>query len=428
MGEKDTETTDGPSRRDYLQYGAALGAGLVAGCTGGGSTPTDGTGEGADDPETASPSPTPTATPTPTTGDAETAATDSPTPTDGTPYTVEMAPMGEVTFEEVPQTIFTRLTHLAGMAFAVGRGNDVNAMHAPDYYHALWNQFTPRLPGVELDWSGLYSSWEPTKERLYELDSDVHLADPASVLSLGSWNAADVEEVRENIGPWFGNHYSNRHLSPPDEYADRYRYYGLWEMFEKVAQVFRAGDRYEALAEVHATVRETIEANLPPKRERPTALMAGLTDVESPWVYKTDAPGFLAAHVRPLGARGALGEDVSSGSQIDMEGLLEADPDVIFALGGMHPDTDMARIRQDLEDHSVGSQISAVENGRVYAQGARYQGPILNLFQLEMTAKQLYPETFGEWPTYVDGPYPEIPAEEQLFDRQRVADVINGDI
>lgn len=40
-----------------------------------------------------------------------------------------------------------------------------------------------------------------------------------------------------------------------------------------------------------------------------------------------------------------------------------------------------------------------------------------------MTAKQLYPERFGEWPGHTDGePYPEIPAPERLFDR--VADAI----
>jgi len=67
------------------------------------------------------------------------------------------------------------------MAFALGRGNDVNAMHASDYYDGLWNQFIERLPGVTLDWSGLYSSWDPDEEMLYDLDSDIHLADPASV-------------------------------------------------------------------------------------------------------------------------------------------------------------------------------------------------------------------------------------------------------
>jgi hypothetical protein len=45
-----------------------------------------------------------------------------------------------------------------------------------------------------------------------------------------------------------------------------------------------------------------------------------------------------------------------------------------------------------------------------------------------MTAKQLYPAQFGEWPGYVDGePYPGIPEAEQLFDRGRVADIITGE-
>jgi len=55
----------------------------------------------------------------------------------------------------------------------------------------------------------------------------------------------------------------------------------------------------------------------------------------------------------------------------------------------------------------------------------RYHGPIMNLFQIEMTAKQLYPDIFGEWPTYENGDhYPEIPSAEQLFSRDRVANII----
>ncbi len=41
-----------------------------------------------------------------------------------------------------------------------------------------------------------------------------------------------------------------------------------------------------------------------------------------------------------------------------------------------------------------------VENDRVVAGGMRYQGPLMNLFQLE------------------------IPADERLFDRWRVADIV----
>ena len=399
---------EGPTRRDYLKYGgAAVGGGLFAGCTGGSES-----------------SPAGTASAEETAGSH---AGETETGTAGGSYSVTMAPMGAVEFEAVPESVFTRLTHLAGMAFALGRGDDVNALHAPDYYDALWNQFTPRLDGVTLDWSGLYSSWETSKEKLYELDSDVHLADPASVAALDGWSESDLDEIATNVGPWFGNAYSARHQDPPKGWSDRYEYYSLWDMFERVAGVFREGERYRALASVRDGLLGAIESDLPPKGERPTAVMVGLSDVESIYAYTLDAPGFLTAHTRPLGPVGAFGDDVASGDTVDMEALLEADPDVVLALGGMHPETDMAGIRESLADHPVGGELSAVKNGRVYAQGARYQGPILNLFQLEMTAKQLYPEAFGEWPTYEEGPYPEIPENERLFDRTTVAAAVTGE-
>ncbi len=407
----DPATHEAPTRREYVKYGGAvIGGGLLAGCTGSGSSEGNaGTeaGNGANG--------------TATTGENTTSG-------GGNSYSVTMAPMGEVEFDAVPKSVFTRLTHLAGMAFALGRGNNVNAMHAPDYYDALWNQFTPRLDGVSLDWSGLYSSWEPSKEKLYELNSDVHLADPAGVFALDGWNRKDVEEIRNNVAPWFGNYYSDRHAEPPAEWKDAYQYYSLWELFEKVAQVFRENERYEALADVHRGLLDTIEANRLPANERPTAVMALPTDFDKIYVYKVNNPGFLTAHTRPLGATEAFGDRTSSGDTVDMEGLLEADPDVMLGLGGMHPETDMQKVRKRLNENPVGKQLAAVKNNRVYAQGARYQGPILNLFQLEMTAKQLYPKRFGEWPTYTSGPYPEIPADDQLFDRQHVADIINGEL
>jgi ABC-type Fe3+-hydroxamate transport system substrate-binding protein len=408
MNDDDTTDTghEAPTRRDYMKYGGAVvGGGLLAGCAG------DSENGNATEP---------TATRTETATETEKATTPD------SSYEVCMSPVGCVEFEEPPETVFTRLTHLAGMAFALGRGDDVNAMHAPDYYDALWNQFVERLPGVSLDWSGLYSSWNPDKEKLYELDSDVHLADPAWVTQNESWKRQDIEEIAENVSPWFGNSLSDRHQEPPADWDEGYEYYGIWKQFERVAAAFREEDRYDALAAIRADVLDRIESDLPPANERPTVAMAGLSDVESPYVYMTDSPGFLTAHVRPLSPVDAFGDDVSSGDQVDMEAMLEADPEIILALGGLSPGTDMAGIRTDLENHEIGQEITAVKAGRIYPQGARYQGPVLNLFQLEMTAKQLYPGRFGEWPSYVEGPYPEIPADEQLFDRQRVADIVNG--
>jgi len=396
------------TRREWLAYGGAVvGGGLLAGCSG-----SEGAGE-ADSTQTAG---------TPTDGEA----TQTPAETDQS-YSVSMSPVGEVTFESPPETVFTRLTHHADMALALGRGNSVTAMHAPDYYDGLWNQFVERLPGVSLDWSGLYSSWQPSKEQLYELDSDVHLADPAWIVKQDAWSRSDIDEIAENVSPWFGNSLSDRHQQPPDSWKGSYEYYTLWEQFELVAEAFRERERYQALAAIHDDLLATIESGLPPESARPTAVMLASADLDEIWAYTMDQPGFLNAHTRPLGPCDAFEGAIETNSTVDFEVLLEADPEVIFFLGGLEPGTSLPKRRDAFNSDPAAAEITAVQNDRLYAQGARYQGPILNLFQLEMTAKQLYPEQFGQWPTYEEGPYPEIPADEQLFDRQRVADIINGD-
>mgnify|MGYP006285790569 CR=1 FL=1 len=394
------ETQLDVTRRQYLGIGSAVGGGLLAGCTGSTTEPTNASADAGED--------------------SDSAETDN-------SYTVSISPMGEVTFESPPETVFTRLTHHAGMAFALGHGNSMTAMHAPDYYDGLWNQFVARLPGVSLDWTGLYSSWEPSKEKLYELDSDIHLADPAWITKQDSWDEADIEEIGTAVSPWFGNSLSDRHAEPAAAYAEGYEYYTLWEQFELVAEVFQEQQRYEALAEIHDELLSTIEADLPPESERPSAVMLASADIEQIYAYTLSNPGFLTAHTQPFGAQDAFEGAVESNSVVDFETLLEADPDVILLLGGFEPGTSLPKRREAFTSDPVASEITAVQNDRMYPQGARYQGPILNLFQLEMTAKQLYPEVFGEWPEYEEGPYPEIPAGEQLFDRQRVADIINGD-
>jgi iron complex transport system substrate-binding protein len=45
------------------------------------------------------------------------------------------------------------------------------------------------------------------------------------------------------------------------------------------------------------------------------------------------------------------------------------------------------------------------------------------MFQTEMAAKQLYPGEFGEW-----NGLGETPEEERLFDRQEIADIVDGDV
>ena len=62
-----------------------------------------------------------------------------------------------------------------------------------------------------------------------------------------------------------------------------------------------------------------------------------------------------------------------------------------------------------MENHSVASDLTAVENGDVYRAGPLYQGPITNLVVTERLARTLYG------------------VEEELFDRERVADIVAGE-
>lgn len=108
----DATDTDAPTRREYVKYGGTvLTAGLLAGCT--------------SDAEQGS-----RATQTESGTETDTHSGDG-------SYSVSMSPMGAVTFDSPPETVFTRLTHHADMAFALGRGDSVTAMHAPEYYSGL---------------------------------------------------------------------------------------------------------------------------------------------------------------------------------------------------------------------------------------------------------------------------------------------------
>ncbi|WP_121821287.1 ABC transporter substrate-binding protein [Halostella salina] len=390
----------GPTRRQYITTtGTLIGAGTLAGCT---STGPESEEDG-------------------NTGDGD----------DGGPHTATMSPVGTVEFDEVPESAFVAFPQYADAAVALGHGDAVNTLFTPDLAGTTMNAYYERLPGVSFDYEGLTDPLAEglSRERLLELDSDVHFIDPAYVVSTDGWERSDVEDVAEQVGPWFGNYYSGTHATPPSAYRDGYEYYDLWGVVERVAAVFDETHRYEALASVHADLLSTIESGLPPAEERPTVARVSFMN-DTFYALKADAPGYWQADTRPLGA-----EDVFAGGEwnlwgtLDYEAMLEVDPDVILNLWGTAPSYYVEDTRQTVANDPAGSKLSAIDNDRFYASGLRYQGPIMNLFQLEMTAKQLYPDQFGEWPGFPEGgPYPEFPESERLFDRQRLADVVAGEV
>ncbi|GGL64999.1 ABC transporter substrate-binding protein [Halocalculus aciditolerans] len=411
MTNDETTGRDAPTRREYLTYaGALVGGGLIAGCS------------STSDPDEAS-------------GTTESTAADE-TTTEGeaaASYAVSLSPVGTVEFEEPPERVMVYNLLYADMAVAYGYGDAVNSLGFSTEVAGALDAFYARLDGVDFDYSdieqlnsGSGGGITVDKELFYELNSDLHVVDPALLVSFDGWEVADIEEVSENVAPFFANNYSRRNTEPPEPYDEGYEYYTLWELSEKLAEVFREAERYEALAAIHDDVVSTIQANLPPESERPTVASV-LYMGETFYPAKVNESGFATAHTRPLGASDAFAEsDVSYQTSYDFETLLDVDPDVILHRYG-YSYYDVSAIREQVASHSVGAKLAAVENDRFYAGGNPLQGPLMNLFQLEMTAKQLYPDVFGAWPGYDGGPYPEIPESERLFDRDEVARIVTGD-
>ncbi|MFC6723365.1 ABC transporter substrate-binding protein [Halobium palmae] len=336
-----------------------------------------------------------------------------------------MSPVGTVNFDGVPEEAVLYDAQVADHLVALGQQDRIVSLGFPDRYYT---GFYEELPGVELDTSDLTAFYTDQltldKEILYELDGDVHHLDP--IRWEGTFDAADIEEIKQNIAPFFCNRFSRAHGYQGDQ---PYEYYSLWELLDKYAQVYQVQSRSGALSQVRDGMLDLIRADLPPQEERPSvALVTYNHDEESFGPYRLNGPGFGKAHTRPLGANDALAEGTKSyasdyGNNYSMEAMLEFDPDVMIH------NFDWTNVRErteaffDLGDHPVGGEITAVQNDRLYAGGTALQGPIFDLFQIELSAKQIYPDSFGQPPE----PGKSVPAEDQLFDRQRVADVVNGE-
>mgnify|MGYP000117914323 CR=1 FL=1 len=387
---------EAPTRRDYVKYsGALVGGSLLAGCSGDGSPST----------------PTDTATSTETT---------TSTTTTNESYTVSIEPAGEVSFDTIPETWIANNGSWADMGIALGQEPPLGLWRPNRYHTHIYDE----IPGVSVDKSQIVELFGTAldKEQFYSLDADVHVIDPNFVLARSKWEQADLDEVSENIGPIFGNSIFT-HAYP---WHEDYRYYTLYEAFEKLSRVFQAQDRYEAFATLHDEVRGEIQQRLPPESERPSVAILLVTSDQPEEFYPYPVnEGTAYKQWRDLGASSALKDSgiadyFAAGNTIDYEALTEADPDILLMWDGtgrferMTRDEFQSNVLAFMQEHDVASQLTAVENGDVYRGAGLYQGPIINLVWTERGAWQLYPDEF-DW-------------GEQLFDRQRVADIINGNL
>jgi iron complex transport system substrate-binding protein len=400
--------SDGPTRRDYVKYGGALvTGGLLTGCTGDSTdsaTPTTTASDVGDG------SATPPATEMAIETESTAAGSES--------YSVSMTPMGEVTFESIPERWIAYDGGYADMAVALGQADGITGIGGADrYYTSVYDE----LPGVGVDRDRIEAHPDVrTKEEFYELDSDVHLYDPGMLVNWFDWDESDVAEIAENVAPFLGNLIFRR----SDEWHD-YRYYTLYEAFERIAQAFQEVERYRAFRQLHDEFVADVRARLPPAEERPNVFLTyeGTTEPETFAPYRLDDRGTSKKQWRDLGVTDALaGTDIENLSttnrgELDYENLLEVDPEVILVRG--HERKSAVEFRETvleyMRNHPVGRELRAVQDGRVYRGGYLHQGPIHNLFLTERAAQQLFPDVFGE-----------VTSDERLFDRDRVAAVVTG--
>ena len=392
-------------RRQFVAAsGTALGA-LLAGCTGqsgesGGNTTTaqstsaSETGQSGGTTET-------------TAGETETETASSGS------YTVSMAPVGDVTFDGVPETWVANNGSWADMGVALGL-EPPKAVWLTNRYHT---RYYDEIPGVSVDKSDMVSLYSDgvSKELFYELDGDVHVIDPNFLMNrFKGWKQADVDEIRGNVAPFFGNSIFSRGYD-----WHSYEYYTLMEGFEKLSKVFKREKRYEAFASLHDKFQQTVKSNLPSESDRPgVAILWASNDKPETFLPYLINEGTSYKQWRDLKVTDALAETSvkdfhSARGEIDYETLLQIDPEVLLIRGheSQTEEEFQNTVVKFMKNHSVASQLRAVENGDVYRGGPLYQGPITNLVLTERAANQLYPDAFGD---------------VTLYDPQRVSDIVAG--
>jgi iron complex transport system substrate-binding protein len=380
-------------RRRFLAGATTTVGALLAGCTGsttgGNSSETTAAGSGA----------------------ATDSTTASSTDTGGS-YSVSMTPMGEVTFDGVPQTWVANNGSWADMGAALGV-EPPEALWLSERYHT---QYYDGIPGVSVDKSGmtrLFGDGGVSKEAYYQLGGDIHVQDPNFLLNRAKgWKRADIDEITQNVAPFFANSIFSRQYG----WHEDYRYYTLYEAFGKLAQVFKREGRYEAFSALHEEIQSQLSSVVPPEGERPAvAILWASGNQPNSFLPYLINKGTSFKQWRDLKVRDALAETSvkdfhSSRASIDFETLLEIDPEILLLRG--HEDKTAKQFQntvvQFLQNHEVASSLTAVNNGDVYRGGPLYQGPIANLVLTERAARQVYG------------------VSKDLFDRRRVGNIVQG--
>jgi iron complex transport system substrate-binding protein len=403
---EDTGGHEAPTRRDYMKYGGAVvGGGLLAGCAGqsdSGSTPES----------------TSTETATSTTSE------------EGESWSVELKPSGTQAFTEVPESVTVYGNTWWGIIASLGHLDAVRGVGNPysgiaSYYNTL---------DIDVDdsqYSYLMSQGadKADLERFFEVDPDLNIIDPHNAKANLGLDDSDIDQISQDIAPFFGSY-----IRRPD-FTDGHPYYSLYEAVEKAGQIFQEQERAAALRSVYEDAKATLDSVSPDEPIEVGYLQGSPTDGTF-FIWKPGLPGVQGKTLRDIGVSDAFEGRYPDGKNWykgDYEDLLEVDPEIIVIKSGIRIHSwrtgdNFAEYRQAFEVHETGSQLTAVQNDSVYAGGSITQGPVQNLFHMELVAKQLFQDSLGEFTFESFDSLASLSADEQLFDRQRVVDIVNGEL
>ena len=388
-------------RRKFIKAGgAATLAGLLAGC----ASPSEGGSGTTEEPTTTTE--TTTGTTTDATTEEETTTAESPS------YSVSMTPVGEVTFEQVPEDIAVYMPGYADMLVALGHGDAIASVGQKGRFHTGGYE---ELDGVSVDESEMGDLIKQgiSRETLLNIDPDLYLIDPNWLTSIFEVTGEDIQFLEERAAPFLGNTIFRR----TDSWHD-YEYYTLYGAFEKVSQVVQEQERYEAFEAFHDEYIDRISGDVPSEGPRGALVWGGSNQPEEFSPYHLSGEGANKKSFHDLNVRDAIANsDVEAlsenqRSKIDYETLLDLDPDVLFVRGheGKSREQFENTVLSFMQDHETASRIAAVENGDVYRGGPIFMGPVHHLFLTERFATKLYPDTFSG----------------ELFDRDELASIVTS--
>ena len=350
-------------------------------------------------------------------------------------YYVNFSPCGEVEFKSVPKKIVSGQETYNDILMSFNISNNIIGMTSKDkfyfnFYEDLNLQNYPNFQNMQQISIGrnLYD-----KEIFYSINANIHHIDPVTLSMTKGWSESDIIEISRNIGPFFGNRYSIENKKP--QHIKNYKFYSLDEINLKFGEVYKQKSKAEKINNFTNQLIDLISSKLKNVSGKKIAIIYLCKKGIVPFDISSDGYGFSQYRIlkcidsfKISGIR-TYSYEGNLGIMLDKESLLMANPDVIIINEGIYIDNRYnffsrrtILLQNELEkwkNDPLLKDLTAFKNNQIILGGIYDQGPIARIYQLEMLAKQLYPEIFGKFNS--NHKYPE---NEQLFSRKELRDII----